>query len=224
MKHDFKYISKNNAEVKKAYQDIIAMLNEVQNIVKDKFTFRYDVVGSYKRNMITYDAKSNIGFDFDINIEVNDDENEYSPKDIKEVILINAFRKVVGKYGYENPENSTRVITIRKVNKKNSTIIHSCDFAIVNNYIDNDNNECQEYIHFDKKHNRYYWNEQSAGFYMLPEKIEWLKSGDDGAECWNVLREIYIQKKNANNNPNVHSRQLFAIAVHELCVRLGFFE
>lgn len=223
MKHDFKYISKNNEEVKKAYQDIISMLREVQNIVKDKFTFRYDVVGSYKRNMITYDAKSNIGFDFDFNIKVNDDDN-YSVKEIKEVILMNAFRKVVAKYGYENPENSTRVITIKKVNKKKSTILHSCDFAIVNNYTDEDNNECQEYIHFDKKKNRYYWNEQSVGYYMLPEKIEWLKSGDDGAECWKELRDLYILKKNSNDNPNVHSRQIFAIAVHEMCVRYGFFE
>lgn len=70
MQHDFHFISKKDPKVKKAYNDILNILKEVQDLVRKKFTFRFDVVGSYKRNMITYDAKSNVGYDFDFNIEV----------------------------------------------------------------------------------------------------------------------------------------------------------
>lgn len=31
--------------------------------------------------MVTYDTKSNIGFDFDVNIMVNDDDEDYSAKE-----------------------------------------------------------------------------------------------------------------------------------------------
>ena len=47
--------------------------------------------------MITYDSKSNIGFDLDVNIYPNDDFNEYSPQEIK-TTLIKAFRKYLKKY------------------------------------------------------------------------------------------------------------------------------
>ena len=72
MQHDFHYISKKNSEVQKAYRDILNILKDTQNLLRQDFSFRFNVIGSYKRNMITYDKKSNIGYDFDFNIEVND--------------------------------------------------------------------------------------------------------------------------------------------------------
>ena len=57
MQHDFHFISKKDSKVKKAYEDILDILKEAQDLVRKKFTFRFDVVGSYKRNMVTYDAK-----------------------------------------------------------------------------------------------------------------------------------------------------------------------
>ena len=63
MQHDFHYIPKKDPKVKKAYGDILNILKEAQDLVSEEFTFRFDVVGSYKRNMITYDAKSNVGYE-----------------------------------------------------------------------------------------------------------------------------------------------------------------
>ena len=40
--------------------------------------------------MITYDPKTNTGFDFDKNIEVNDSNEDYSPKELKH-LLMNSF-------------------------------------------------------------------------------------------------------------------------------------
>lgn len=65
MKHDYRYISRNDPKVKKAYYDIQNMLKEVQDLFREEFTFKFDVTGSYLRNMITYDVKSNVGYDFD---------------------------------------------------------------------------------------------------------------------------------------------------------------
>lgn len=219
MQHDFYFISKNNPKVKRTYKDILNMLKEVQNLVRKKFTFRFDVVGSYKRNMITYDAKSNVGYDFDFNIEVNDGNDRYTPKQLRD-ILRNAIGTVCVKYGYDFPEDSTRVLTIKMKDRKNSSILHSCDFAIVNNYIDDEGYEGQEYIHYDKSYSNYTWCEQPNGYYMLPDKIEWIKEND----LWEIMRNLYIEKKNKNDNPNVHSRTIFAMTVHEICQRYGFYK
>lgn len=218
MQHDFHFISKKDPKVKKAYNDILTILKEVQDLVRKKFTFRFDVVGSYKRNMITYDAKSNVGYDFDFNIEVNDGNDRYKPKQLKNM-LQNAIDAVCVKYGYDHPEDSTRVLTIKMKNRKKSCILHSCDFAIVNNYIDDDGYEGQEYIHNDK-HGNYTWCEQPEGYYMLPDKIDWIKEND----LWDVMLKLYIEKKNRNNDPNVHSRTIFAVTVHEICQKFGFYE
>lgn len=218
MQHDFHFISKKDPKVKKAYNDILNILKEVQDLVRKKFTFRFDVVGSYKRNMITYDAKSNVGYDFDFNIEVNDGNDRYKPKQLKNM-LQNAIDAVCVKYGYDHPEDSTRVLTIKMKNRKKSCILHSCDFAIVNNYIDDDGYEDQEYIHNDK-HGNYTWCEQPEGYYMLPDKIDWIKEND----LWDVMLKLYIEKKNRNNDPNVHSRTIFAVTVHEICQKFGFYE
>ena len=218
MQHDFHYISKDDPKVVKAYDDILNILKEVQDLVREEFTFRFDVVGSYKSNMITYDAKSNVGYDFDINIEVNVANNKYPPKKLKNM-LRNTIGDVCTKYGYDYPENSTRVLTIKMKNRKKSCIIHSCDLAIVNNYIDDEGYEGQKYIHYDKAHEKYTWCEQPKGYNMLPDKVDWIKENG----LWDALRDLYIEKKNKNDNPNVHSRSIFAITVHEICQKYGFY-
>lgn len=212
MKHDFRYVSRNEAkEVKK---DLLDIIHEVQNIVRDDFTFSYWFVGSSERNMITYDAKSNIGFDFDVNIQVNDDYEEYTPAEIKRIIRL-AFDKVVCKYRYDYCEDSTRVLTIKFKDRKHSRILHSCDFAIVYNCVDGR----QQYIRFNKEQQSYAWEYQPKGYKMLLEKIEWLKSN----RLWNDLLDYYIEKKNNNFNPDKHSRAIFSEAVTEMCQKNGFY-
>ena len=217
IKHDFRYISKNDPAVKEAYANLVNMQHELQNVLRGTFTFQFTPVGSYKRNMITRDVKSNVGFDFDFNIEVNDNGLTAAQTKMK---LQEAMNRVVTKYGYDYPENSTRVLTIKKKDRKNCQIIHSCDFAIVNNYVDDDGNECQEYIRFNKKNNTYSWCEQPDGYYMLPDKIEWVKQNG----LWTDVRNLYLDLKNKNDNPDVHSRTIFAITVHQICQKNGFFD
>lgn len=203
--YNFRYVSKNEAAPVK--KNLITLINEVQDLVREYFTFQFTFVGSASRNMITCDECSNIGFDFDINIEVNDDENNYSPKELRN-ILRNAIDKVAYKYGYDYCEDSTRVLTIKVKDRYHNRIIHSCDFCIVNNY----GNCQQEYIRFNKVSQTYNWTEQGKGYYLLPNKINFLKSNN----LWNKLKDYYIYKKNINQNPNKHSRTIFAETVNEM--------
>ena len=119
----------------------------------------------------------------------------------------------------DDAEDSTRVITIKVKDRQNSKILHSCDFAIVNDYMDDDGNERQEYIHFNKKQKSYSWQEQPQGFYLLDEKEEWIK------ECgyWQDVRDLYLYKKNHNNDSHKHSRSIYAETIHEICQRYGYY-
>jgi len=139
-------------------------------------------------------------------------------QEIKNTIR-NALHSVVKKYGYSFAEDSTRVLTIKFIDHEHSRILHSCDFAIVNNWVEN-GEHFQEYIHFNKRTKSYTWQMQSKGYPLLPEKINWLK----GQGYWNDLRDYYLYKKNTNTDSNVRSRTLFAISVQELCQKYGYFK
>lgn len=108
--HDYQYVPKRQASPIR--EEIENLIHLVQREVKNKFTFSYQFIGSASRNMITEDKKSNTGFDFDVNIRVNDDDNKYTAKQIK-TTLMNAFNKHNHLFQYDNCEDSKRVITIK---------------------------------------------------------------------------------------------------------------
>ena len=189
--YHFQYVSKK--ELKPAKKQLMELIHKVQDEVRDSFTFQYKFVGSVQRNMVTCDVKSNAGFDFDVNIMVNDDDKDFEAEEIKNILMC-AFNKYARKYGYDSCEDSTRVFTIKVKDRKNSRIRHSCDFAIVNDY----GNNQQEYIRYNKKRKNYTWEEQTKGFYCLPEKIEFCKDN----QLWQEVREIYLDKKNYNMDSN----------------------
>lgn len=211
--HDFCYVSKREAVPVKA--ELLDIIHEVQDIVRDDFTFQYTFIGSSSRNMITYDRKSNIGFDFDVNIEVNDDDENYEPKEIRTIIR-KALDRVARQHVYDYCEDSTRVLTIKKKDRPNSRIIHSCDFAIINNC----DGGRQQYIRYNKDHQTYTWEYQGSGFETLPDKINWLNKNG----YWGDLRDYYIEKKNGNSNPQKHSRSIYAEVITEMCQKHGYFK
>ena len=219
MKHDFRYISKRDPKVVEAYNDLMALLKEVRKELKKDYTFQHKVVGSYARNMITYDAKGNTGYDFDVNIYPNDDDNTIKPKDLK-LKLKAALDKYGKAHGFAPAEDSTRVLTLKVKDQKHSRIVYSVDFCIVNDYTDDDGEERQEYIRFNKGQRSYTWEQQPDGYYMLPDKIQWCKDN----RLWQQVTELYIEKKNENEDPNVHSRTIFANTVHQVCQQNGYYD
>lgn len=214
--YNFQYVSKK--QLSSAKKELIQIINAVQDQLRNDFTFQFHFVGSVKQDMVTYDPKANIGFDFDVDLHVNDDECRFSAKEIKTKIR-DALNRIVTQFEYDYAEDSTRVLTIKVKDRQHSKILYSCDFAIVNNYVDKDGNEGQEYIHFNNKKNTYFWQEQPEEYYLLSEKEEWVK----GNGFWQEVRDLYLDKKNRNNNPHKKSRSIYAETIHEICQRYGYY-
>ncbi len=220
--YHYEYVTKK--EAKKIKLDLIDLIKEVQNEVRGEFTFSFEFVGSSKRNMITCDYSQNKGFDFDVNLKVNDFEGEYSAKEIK-LKLISAINKVVNSKSkqkksnllyYDNCEDSTRVITIKVKDKEKSKIVHSVDFCIVNYYENEEGELLEEYIRYNKKSETYTWVSQSKSFVGLKEKEKIIKQ----YKKWYEVREVYLKKKNSNKDINKHSRSLYAETINEVYIRL----
>lgn len=204
--YHFEYVSKKEAAPYKA--ELIEILHQVQDYVRDDFTFQFTFIGSSSRNMITYDPTTNIGFDFDVNITVNDDDEDYSPEEIR-TILHNAFSRFMTAYGYNKCEQSTRVISIKVVDQWSSRVIRSCDFAVVY-----EGRNGQQYIRFNKERNYFSWEFQTQPYKELEFRADYLKENGH----WNEVLEIYLDKKNNNYNPDKHSRSLYAETINE-CFR-----
>ena len=204
--YHFEYVSKKEAAPYKA--ELIEILHQVQDYVRDDFTFQFTFIGSSSRNMITYDPTTNIGFDFDVNITVNDDEEDYSPEEIR-TILHNAFSRFMSAYGYNKCEQSTRVISIKVVDQWSSRVIRSCDFAVVY-----EGRNGQQYIRFNKERNYFSWEFQTQPYKELEFRADYLKENGH----WNEVLEVYLDKKNNNYNPDKHSRSLYAETINE-CFR-----
>ena len=215
---DYEYVPKE--EWQSVRDELYEIIHKLQDEVREYFTFQYHFVGSSKRNMITRDRNSNTGFDFDVNIEVNDPDENYSAEKIRN-ILRNGLDRVTNPYGrsifgYDYTEDSTRVLTIKVKDKANSRIIHSCDFCVVNDCEDGR----QQYIRYNKKQCSYSWEYQPKGYYELPEKIEWIKKNG----LWQQVRDVYLDKKNMNADKNKKSRSIFAETVHQVCQQNGYFQ
>lgn len=201
MKHDFEYVKKS--EYMPAKKQLINLLNDVQDELRDDFTFQFYFIGSTNRNMITRDKKSNVGFDFDIDCYPNASWDTYKAKVWRDK-LINAINKHVKKYGYATCENSTRVITIKVKDKQNSRILYSCDIAIAFDFDD----DSSYYIYYNKKQNSFDWKERPNP-YEVEEKADDIK--EEG--YWEEVKDLYIYLK---NNSDKKSRSLYAEAVNDV--------
>ena len=202
---NYEYVTKK--EYMPVKKELIHLINLVQDEIRCYFTFRYDFIGSSSRNMITRAIDSNIGYDFDVNLQVNDENEDYSPQKIKD-ILKKGFDKYNHLFSYDYCEDSTRVITIKFKDIKNSKILHSCDFAIIYNCATG----AQQYIYYNKLTQTYSWEYQSQQFYQLHKKIDLIKQ----YKLWQDVRILYLHKKCTNTNPNNKSRSIFAQTINEI--------
>ena len=212
--YHFEYVTRRDAAPYR--QEIEDILHEVQDLLRDQFTFSFSFIGSSARNMITYDPTTKVGFDFDVNVHPNDDDNIFSAKDLK-VAIMNAINRVAPRYGFRPCENSTRVITIKKIDPWTGAIRHSCDIAIVHNYVGKHGEKRQEYVKFRKQVGDYLWQDQPKG-YNLEGKIQWIKEKG----LWDEVFDLYLDKKNYNTNPDKKSRALYSETIHEVCQKSGY--
>ena len=218
--HDFRYISKRETEVVEVREKLVDLIREVQQKLRGTYTFQFKIVGSYERNMITYDGNGNAGFDLDVNIWPNDKEERFSPKELK-LKFKEALDSFGTKYGFSPAEDSTRVLTIKVKDRRHAQILYSVDFAFVKNYTGRDGREHQQIIRYRKNQGSYVWEEQGDRGTDLREKEVWLKKN---IRLWEEMRNRYLEKKNQNQDENLHSRSIYAQAVHEICQRYGYYQ
>ena len=204
---EFEYVPQSEYEpVRKQLEKIV---RKVQQELNGKFEFDYVFVGSSSRDMITREVKGNQGYDFDIDIKV-DSDIDCSPKELKHIVK-SAFDKFSAQFCYSHCKNRTRVLTIKVVDKKNSRITHSCDIAIVRDYIDAEDRLRQELVIYDKTNERYLWNERSLEYFGLEEKVDDIEKRGHRDD----LLKVYLAKK-CRYSDKKESRALFAEAVNEV--------
>lgn len=202
------YVYVTKKEYLSVREQLFDLIKMVQDEVRNEFTFSFKIIGSAARNMITCDFGTNVGFDFDVNLYVNDDDQNYTASEIRQIIK-RGFDKHSCKFNYDYVEDSKRVLTIKVKDRDKSKILHSCDFAVV--YDDKDEGT-QQYIHFNKKQNTYEWQFQPNGFYQIEERIQYLKEYN----LWQEVRYDYLRRKNSNTVLHKKSRSLFAETINNL--------
>ena len=204
--YHYEYVSKRLAEP--LVQALIQIIHNVQDELREYFTFQFRFVGSYKRNMITADSRTNQGFDVDTNLSVNDDEY-YTPAEIR-TMLFNAIKRNGQSFGFNACEQSTTVITLKRVNYFYSEIEYGCDFAIVY-----EKGKCPQYIRYRKKQSDFIRANKKISNFELEKRADYLKENGK----WEQVRSLYLKKKNENTNPDKHSFSLYSEAINESFLR-----
>lgn len=200
----FEYVSKE--EVSRIRNDLTAFTNLVQKDIKDLFTFTYTFIGASTNNMVTTNYYSNIGYDFDVSIIIND-KNDMDPNDIiKE--LKSAFDKHQDLFKYNYTDDDKRVFSIKLKDKKRSKLNHVCDFGVYKTSADNQT----KYISFNKKTSKYEWINNPKGIALQDHKIMWLK--DNG--YWQEIRERYLENRSLSVYKNKPTRLIFSDLVNSI--------
>ena len=176
-------------------------LPAVRNMARKRgITFQHHLIGSGHRHMVTRIKGGNGGFDLDYNLELQRCPDD--PKKTK-LILMECFDAALVPLGFEHSEDSTAVITVKKV--VDGRIEHSFDIALT--FVDDDD---VYYIHHDKGSERYLWSPR-GGDYHLEDKIEVIEKVYS-MSVYDVVRDSYLHLKNVNADSQKRSFSLVAEA------------
>ena len=116
--------------------------------------------------------------------------NRYKNAKLLKQKFIDLFNKYFDD-SYDYSEDSTSVITIKKLNAQRNKVICSVDFAIVNYYEDEEGMERQEYIRFDKNTGNYSWALRKVA--TNHRHVEDLIKENN---LWEDVKDLYLNNKN----------------------------
>ena len=205
----YEFVSKN--EYAPIRIEIEAIIKKVQKILKEQDsdqTFQFKLIGSGGRHLITRIKGGNAGYDFDYNLVMNDN---YSWKPTIRQSVFDAFQQSIKGTRFTTVENSTSVITIKQVDKKNKKVIVGCDFSVVF-YPNDDESGYYKYARFNKNQQNYTWEIRNVSRFN-DDKLNWLKENYDG--IWNDIKDEYLKLKD-NNPQKKHSFVLFHEAINNI--------
>lgn len=198
----FEYVPKSEYQPFKLEVDEI--LKSIQRDLREKriLTFQFNLIGSAKRKLITRVENGNQGFDLDYNIVIQKVfNNRYNNAKLLKQKFIDLFNKYFDD-SYDYSEDSTSVITIKKLNAQRNKIICSVDFAIVSYYEDEEGMERQKYIRFDKNSGNYSWAlRKVATNHRHVENLIKEKN------LWEDVKVLYLNNK--NKEPKKESRIVY---------------
>lgn len=194
-----------------------SVLIDVQNLVRDWFTFDFRLIGSGGKHLVTYNEGQPFDLDYNIIIQKDKQSLHGKPEKIKK-IFIDAFETVFSETityfnvdEYFKINNSTSVITLKYISS--GMLEFSFDVAIMQ---ENENGYLEKII-FDKKYNRYIWN-QVKDSKDLNDKVLLVKQ----RLGWNAVRERYLELKNdsLSNNDETKSFSIFIQVINEFYQKL----
>lgn len=200
--------------VKNQLDTIIKKLQE--KMKKYGVTFDIKLVGSAGKHLVTKIVNGNQGFDFDYNLVVQKDGG-LEDMELKKT-FITELENVIANTQYSNVSEGTRSMTIKVVDKENSKIKHSCDFAVVHEYHDGLEDFNQEILVWDRYENRYLWNEQPSAINYI-DKLSNLKANN----LWQDLKIEYLKLKNNNQDKEKKSFSLFFEAINNVYNRYDWY-
>lgn len=208
----YEYVSKKEyGPVRLELEEII---RKVHHYMRKNFdlTFQHKLIGSGSRHLVTCVKNGNKGFDFDYNFIIPPPEDDWcwDAEVIKEQ-FVEALKFALKGTNYSTPKDSTSAITIKVVDRTNSKIRHSCDFAIIY-YPDDDNFNGYFYLKNWKQMNRYSFEPRNSSS-NIDEKLDEILSYTNG---WNMIRTEYLKLKNANKDENKRSYVLYLEAVNNV--------
>lgn len=207
----YEFVSKKEyAPVRNEIEEVI---KKVQNKLREEdkdLTFQFKLVGSGGKHLISKIKGGNVGYDFDYNLVVND---KFTWEPIIREYFFNAFQEEINGTRFSEIENSTSVITIKQVSRKDKKVIVGCDFSVVFYPFDENEHSCYyKYSRYNKGQNNYTWEIRDVSRYS-DDKLKYMFENYDG--IWNDIREEYIKLKD-NNVQDKHSFILYHEAINNL--------
>lgn len=195
--------------VRNKFEEII---REIQNEMKPEYTFQFSLIGSGRKKLITREIGSNKGFDFDYNLSLQKVSKGYDGAKIIRENFFKIIQKIGKKYGYKTIDNKS-AITIKLIDHEKSRIIHSCDFGIVEDVLDDQGNQSQKIIIRDKNASSptYLWNERARS-----KNYTFKLSNIEAAGLWEALKFEYLKLKNNNKDIEKKSYQLFIESINNV--------
>ena len=206
---EYSYVPRSKVQVLAGEAE--AIIADARDILSEKdIVFTHLLVGSGDRNMVTCIKDTDAGYDLDYNLIIQRFPRGLKPSQIKSLFR-EALNVAVRNTGYTCPQDSTSVLTIKKLGMYGQTL-RSIDFAILSEFSDSKGTYLK-YIRNEKSPSGPYVWAVRGGSNHFEYKRDVLRH-EPG--MWNMVRDEYLKLKNANEDEDKHSFDLYAEAVSNI--------
>lgn len=204
----YEFVPKSElSPVKEQVEEIIKMLQDAMREYGVTFTFK--LVGSGGKHLVTRVVNGNTGFDFDYNLGIQKD-GDFSARELR-LKVKSKLESVLTGTGYSTVSAGKQSMTFKFVDHENSRVIHSCDFALVNDYEDEAGDLYQAILIWIKDEDNYIWNKRPYTK-NYGDKLSNLKANG----LWQEVKDEYLKIKNNNQDKEKKSFSLFFEAINNV--------